>query len=270
MIALISTHKSLSNPDNPFHTPGNSTEEQNLLDKLAEGDRSAFWDLWILYQHYLYARCLAWMGNNPFEAEEALSLAALRAWDHLPKHASKITNLKGWLNRLTHNICIDLHRQNKRQALSIGNIEKKCYDLPTISSASTSPETALIQTEFRVYLNHGIKTLPSRLKHPLILRYYQDMSCMQIGETLSLKQNTVSKRLQEAKSILRELLSQYFSGLSILRFDDVQFQRLEKENFQTPIQIDSSLEEISYRVTISCLETLPPAWFSSPQGLAWT
>lgn len=271
MIDLKSGLKKLYKPDIPSNSPKNSIEEQSFLLKLAEGDRTAFWELWTLHQNYLYARCLAWMGDNPFEAEEALSLTALRAWEKLPKHASKITNLKGWLNRLTHNLCVDLHRQNKRKALvGIDNIEQKRYNLSTVESASKNPETALIQTELKVYLRHGINTLPNRLKQPLILRYYQDMSCTQIGETLSIKQNTVSKRLQEAKLILRDFLSQYSSGLTTLTFDDVQLQSLEPETFQTPIQIDSTLEEISYRVTISCLETLPPVWFSSPQGLAWT
>lgn len=241
------------------------TEEQLLLSKLAEGDRGAFWEIWNMHRDYLYGRCRVWMGGNYSDAEEAISLAALKAWNKLPDHASKITNLKSWLNRLTHNLCIDLHRQQKRKALGVDNIEEKQYSIQAMENVRVNdPEDALLKKECKIYLRYFIEMLPSRLQHPLILRYYQEMSCAEIGETLFITQNNVSKRLQEARAVLRDLLYQYFSGLSPTTINEVQCQRLEKNTFQTSIQINSKVEELSYRVTISCLETLSPVWCSSP------
>ncbi len=250
------------------------SEEQNLLIQLVEGDRDAFWAIWNRYQDYLFSRCRAWMGGNYFDAEEALSLTALKAWQKLPDHASSITNLKGWLNRLAHNLCIDLHRKRKRQALGIENIEEIQDSIQFIEDFTPSnchnPEADLLQKEFKTYLRYYIEQLPPRLREPLKLRYYQGLSCIEIGEVLSIKQNTVSKRLQEAKSFLRKLLCEYSSGLSETKINEENLQESERIQSKLTTQIDSIVEEISYGVTISCLETLPPVWFSSLQGQAWT
>ena len=208
------------------------------------------------------------MGGNHFDAEEAISLAALKAWTKLPKYASSITNLKGWLTRFTHNLCVDLHRQRQRHAISTDEIEETQHKLPEICDSSVSnPETLLLKKELNIYLRYCIEQLPPRLRHPLILRYYHEMSCAEIGQILSITQNAVSKRLQEARDVLKECFQQYSSGLNKIFIDEAQSQKLEQKNFQTPIKIESKIEEISYTVTISCLETLPPVWCDSPQAI---
>ncbi len=100
-------------------------EELILLKRLSLGDDNAFWQLWQQHQKYLYHRCLSWMGGNPIEAEEALSLAMLKARDKLPNSANKITNFRAWLTRLTHNLCVDVanckHKRFKLQTSQFSN-----------------------------------------------------------------------------------------------------------------------------------------------------
>lgn len=248
----------------------NSLQEETLLLKLAQGDRDVFWPLWNIHRDYLYTRCRVWMGGNHFDAEEAISLTVLKAWKKLPEHASKITNLKGWLNRLTHNLCVDLHRQRQRHAISTENIDEKQDDFQGIENPSVSnPEAILLQKEFNVYLRYCIEKLPSRLRNPLVLKYYQDMSYAEIGTQLSITQNNVSKYLKEAKDLLREFLGQYSSGVNSIMIDEATSQELEWKNFQAPLKINAKIEEISYIVTISCLETLPPVWCNSLQMTNW-
>ena len=239
-----------------------ASEEQILLDKLAQGDRDAFWPLWESYRDYLYHRCRAWMGGNHDEAKEVMSLASLKAWDKLPNHAQSITNLKGWLNRFTHNLCIDIHRQRTRHAVGVENIDDiTLYKDEIRTSSSNHPELALLQQELKIYLRYCIDALPSRLHYPLILRYYQEMSYADIGRELSISQDNVVKRLQQARKILKKHLCRYFSGLNTVAIDEAQLQKLEEKDFQLPINTDSTVEEINYRITISCLETLPPVWY---------
>lgn len=95
--------------------------EDWVLKHLAQGDSSAFWILWMRYHGDLYNYCLRWMGGNREDAEDALSRASIKAWNALPKYADKITNPKGWLIRLTHNLCVDLHREKARRS------SKRCF-----------------------------------------------------------------------------------------------------------------------------------------------
>lgn len=237
------------------------TEEKRLLKRLAQGDRHAFWSLWESYQNYLYHRCLAWMGGNHDDAQEVMSLASLKAWSKLPNHALNITNLKGWLNRFTHNLCIDIHRQRKHKAMSVDNVEDIPLNNHEIDSSDYA-ESELLQQEQKIYLRHYIDSLSSRLRDPLILSYYQSMSHADIAQQLSISPDNVAKRLQQAKQILKQRLCEYFAGLNTEKLNETQRQELEQKDFHLSINDDSSIEieEINYRITISCLETLPPVW----------
>lgn len=76
-----------------------------------------FWQQWQKYQDYLYRCCLKWMGSNPIDAEDVLSRVMLKAWEKVQKYAAgEITNFKAWLTSLTHNLCVDIHREHSRRA----------------------------------------------------------------------------------------------------------------------------------------------------------
>ena len=246
------------------------SEEQILLNQLANGDRTAFWKLWEIYRDYLYDRCQVWMGGNRDDTEEAISLVVLKVWEKLPKYAPNMTNLKGWLNRLAHNLCVDVHRQRKREPISIDSVDDKQFNLQSLETSKASyPESALLQQELKIYLRHYIKDLPSRLRHPLILHYYQGLSCTDIARELSISPDNVSKRLQQARETIKKHLYYYTSGLSDVAIDEAQFQQLEQADFQLLVQTDADFEEINYRITLPCLETLPPIWYDFHYTQDW-
>ncbi|NCS50448.1 MAG: RNA polymerase sigma factor [Microcystis aeruginosa BK11-02] len=97
-------------------------EETNLLKRLIRGEQKAFWSLWLPHQDYLYFRCITWMGGNCKDGEEALSRAIIKAYEKMPIHAEKITNPKAWLTRMTHNLCVDIHRERQRQVSNVEDI----------------------------------------------------------------------------------------------------------------------------------------------------
>ena len=188
-------------------------EEDNLLQRLSEGDNHAFWPLWQRYQKYLYYRCLYWMKDDAYEAEDALSLAMLKARHKLPNHAHKIVNFRAWLTRLTHNICMDKHRQARRKAIGVDNIDDLAgASLDAILASSTSPESALLSEELSQSVLQAINRLPERLRQPVVLRYYYQVSYPDIAQQLAVSQNNIYKRIQEARKKLKKYLSHYLSG----------------------------------------------------------
>ena len=153
-------------------------------------------------------------GGNPTDAEEVLSRAMLKAWDKLPNHAEKITNLRAWLIRLTHNLCIDIHRERRRKAMQMEDIEEvAARGSSAFISCFDSPEEALLHHELGKYIHRAIDTLPSRLRNPFILRYCHQIAYQDIAQKLALSLNNVYKRIQQAREILQKRLSGYLSGL---------------------------------------------------------
>ncbi len=246
------------------------SKEQILLQSIAEGNRHAFWQLWLPHQDYLYCRCQMWMGGNNTDAEEALSRARLKAWEKLPNYASKITNLKAWLTRMTHNLCVDIHRERQRRAKNTENMDAiTVTDSEIIASNSDSPESAILRQELKIYIRRAIDALPPRLQEPMILLCYYQMSYSDIAKKLILSKNSVYKRIQQGRTILQNQLNKYFSGVNNTLKDETErnfaakafpIEKPELSYSSVPIIKKYPIQVINYEVTALCLEKLSCAW----------
>jgi RNA polymerase sigma factor (sigma-70 family) len=271
-----------------------------------ENIEKAFWLLWHQHRDYLYRCCVKWMGGNPADAEEVLSRAMLKAWDKLPNHAEKITNLRAWLTRLTHNLCIDIHRERRRKAMQIEDIEEVAAGgNSAVISCLDSPEEALLHRELGKYIRLAIDTLPSRLRTPFILRYWHQITYQDIAQKLALSLDNVYKRIQQARDILQKRLSRYLSGLDDALLDSSEssdkgevdsianeftvgvvppcLPRQDSGAGGLPLQSDETIasdsiaptthnigETINYQVTAICLETLHSGCYPSLAPLGWS
>ena len=248
-----------------------SSEEQSLLRSVSQGNRTAFWQLWQQHQDYLYRRCRTWMGGNPVDAEEAFSRATLKAWDKLPDYAGKINNPKAWLTQMTHNLCVDIHRERQRGARSIENIEAMAVgEHEAVASSDYSPESAILRRELGMTIRRAINALPPRLQEPFSLRFYQEMSYTDIAQQLALSQDNVYKRIQQARAILQKQLNRYLSGLDSSAVKKPQFEEPTLSKSPVPTTTGCNVEQINYQVTATCLETLPHAWYNSPSLQGWS
>ncbi|NEO74523.1 MAG: sigma-70 family RNA polymerase sigma factor [Moorea sp. SIO3H5] len=170
-----------------------------------------FWQQWQQYQDYLYHRCLRWMGGNPTDAEDALSRAMLKAWEKVQKFAGKIANFKAWLTKLTHNLCVDIHREHGRSANQVEDIEGIPEEKGLVSCDDT-PERVLETDEKKIAIRRAIDNLPPRLHQTFILHFYQELSYREIAQQQNISYQNVCKRISQARAILREELRGYFIG----------------------------------------------------------
>ena len=266
-------------------------EDLLLLRKLSRGDENSFWQLWNRHEKHLYGCCLELMKGNRWEAEEALSEATIKAWDKLPKYAAKITNIKGWLTRLTLNICLEMHRQRKRRAQKLESIEAMAVaDNEAIASNLDSPDDAILRREMAAHIRSAIETLPSRLSEPFILRFCQEKSYPAIAKQLGLSESNVRKCIQQARAILQEQLNRYLLGSdnspsrptplpkevepkevgnlsSGFKSNQQAIGDREIPAIQTAVLFYE--ERISYRVTALCLEALPHIRSPLMGSLGW-
>ncbi|MGK7941437.1 MAG: RNA polymerase sigma factor [Crocosphaera sp.] len=243
-------------------------QETSLLKRIAEGDKLAFWELWSQYKDSLYNYCLRQMNNNAVDAQEALSISMLKAWDKLPNHAHKITNIKGWLIRLTQNVSIDFYRKRNRTLTSTDNLDfLSCFSPNYSSYFLDSPEKLLMREELKNILYQEIQKLDDSLKIPLIMRFIENKSYSEIANQLQLSQTNIRKRIQKVRRILIEKIKPYLQGCNNLKGweklnDNYQeLLHLELDELLTtqpqilPIK-EPNLEEIFYHLYTSHLETL--------------
>lgn len=174
---------------------------------------ASFWWLWQKYRHYLHSCCLKWMGGNPTDAEDALSRAMLKAWEKEQKYAGKISNFKAWLTKLTHNLCIDIHRERSRGENQVEDIEvyTSGEELGLIFCEDT-PESAMDSSEERTVILRAVHNLPHRLRETFILHFYGELSYPEIAQQQDISYDNVCKRISQGRKILREELKGYFLG----------------------------------------------------------
>ncbi len=125
----------------------------------------------------------------------------------------------------------------------------------------------------RTYLRHKIASLPTRLRDTFVLYYCQEKSYQDIAKQLACSEDNVRKCVRKARIILQKHLTKYLAGE-----DDTSLDSLSPslklviplgENSQPEIRTKSKHEEINYKTTVICLETLPHHWYSSANLLGW-
>lgn len=245
---------------------------------------SAFWQLWQLNQDYLYRCCLRWMGGNHTDAEDVLSRAMLKAWEKVRECTGVITNFRAWLTRLTHNLCIDIHRERNRGAKKVESLEAMTVgENFSLVSMFETPDAGLMRKELRAFICHAIDDLQPRLREPFLLHFVQKKSYQDIAQNLRLSISNVYKRIQQARDILQKHLRRYLSGLddSLLDSSNPSCKRgkpgVERclshktmiSDSQAAMTMDSIGETINYEITATCLKTLSHAWYHSPSPLEW-
>jgi RNA polymerase sigma-70 factor (ECF subfamily) len=171
----------------------------------------AFWQQWQQYQDYLHRCCIKWMGGNPTDAEDALSRAMLKAWEKVQKYAGEITNFKAWVTRLTHNLCVDIHRERSRGANRVEDIEGYASgEEQGLIPSEDTPESAVETGEKRIVIRRAIDNLPPRLRETFILHYREELSYPEIAQRQEISYDNVCKRISQARKILQEELRGYF------------------------------------------------------------
>ena len=168
---------------------------------------SAFWQLWLQYRDELYRYCIKWMGN-PTQAEDALSQAMLKAWQKVQTGADDIKDFKAWIKQLTKNLCMDLHRQRRKQ-------EVKVLDIEAIGSEDDwtdedqNPLQVVTENELNQFFADAINQLPPKLREAFILYVEQKQSYQAIAEQLDISYANARKRISDARKILRQQWQQY-------------------------------------------------------------
>ena len=144
------------------------------------------------------------MGNE-VDAQDALATACLKAHDEMPRFAARIRNVRSWLASLIRNLCLDLHRERRRQADPAGSIEDigQLVEQTPYQFREVPLEQLVFAKRAMQMLDTAIETLPPKLRETFKLRFIHELSYQEIAEMLQTNSATVRKRIEKARSILQ-------------------------------------------------------------------
>lgn len=172
--------------------------------------RARFEVAWRQNVSELHRRSLQWTSGRREDADDALGHAALIALEKMPQELQP-AEARRWLLRLVYSKCMDIHRHRRRFPHMVGE-EDLLSKQKNIEAVGPGHESMLLTSELISVIRDRIQNLPPRLRKVAELHLLQEMPYREVADLLALTEVNVRKRMQEARSLLREQLQAYLEG----------------------------------------------------------
>ena len=170
--------------------------DSDLLQQYSQhGSEEAFATLVSRHLNFVYATALRQV-RSPHLAEEV----AQSVFMSLARNSNAMkpgTVLTGWLYRVTRNAAIDLIRAESRRQVR----EQTAFELANMKSDSAQ------WAHVEPFLDEALEALDETDRSAILLRYFQNKSLREVGETLGTSEDAAQKRVSRAVEQLRACFS---------------------------------------------------------------
>ena len=161
------------------------------------------------------------MLGSPFEAEDAVQEASLRAWRSYEGFEGRAA-LKSWLYRITTNVCLDMLSGAQRRArpMDLGPAQSADTPLPeplpevtwihpipdgaVVPDDADPAEVAELRDSIRLAFIAALQHLPAKQRAVLILREVLRWKAEEVAELLGTSVASVNSALQRARASIAE------------------------------------------------------------------
>lgn len=175
-------------------------EEVSLIRRAQSGDQAAFALLVQRYSGALFNQAYR-MLNDAHEAEDAVQEVFLRAYHRLDSIDAE-RRLLAWLLTIGSNYCIDRLRRRRMRWLTLDDVAF------WLKSDQPGPEGHALLDEQRATVQQALQTLPETYRSAMVLRYWHDLSYLEIADALGVSEATVKTRLHRGRKLLANALDQ--------------------------------------------------------------
>jgi len=181
--------------------------DEELAKQFVAGRMEAFEALMQRYAKPIYNFALNFLGDAD-EADEAAQLVFVQMFQSLPRARLDIP-LKPWIYRVARNKCIDLWRSHMTISLSAQDEHEGDADTADVDPPDPMPlpDELAERKDLQQLLRGAINALPVKYRTTVTLRYINELSFAEIGDTMGIPENTAKTYFQRAKTLLRRKLS---------------------------------------------------------------
>ncbi|WP_210603715.1 sigma-70 family RNA polymerase sigma factor [Brevibacterium oceani] len=183
------------------HQPADSADPGGvLLIRIADGDRSAFEELFTTHSRILMAVILRIVKSRSL-AEEVLQDCFTEVWTRCSGFDPSRGSGRAWLVTLCRRRAIDCVRSVQAQQ------DRDVADgLRTTVAASDQVEQTVIARAESDRTVSALQVLPDEQAEPIVMAFYQGMTHTQISENLQVPLGTIKSRIRDGMKKLREEL----------------------------------------------------------------
>ncbi|MGW6534490.1 ECF RNA polymerase sigma factor SigK [Streptomyces sp. NPDC055051] len=171
-----------------------------LLLRAADGDREAFAGVYdALAQTVMGLACR--ILRDASQAEEVTQDVMIEVWRTADRFRPDLGTAKAWVLTLAHRRAVDRVRTvqaSKDREVRAGMLSPD-RDFDQVAEA-------VEDSDERRRVHHCLETLERPQRVPLVLAYYQGMTCLEVARALSTPEGTVKSRMRKGLEQLRACL----------------------------------------------------------------
>ncbi len=161
-----------------------------------------FWNTWQKQSHQLSKYCLKLLNRHTEDAEDALSLAAIKAHESFCSGQVEIRNINAWLYTITRNCCMDVHRSRDRRFTRFSPVAD-FEDFAEMLIDENTPEESLIGDDVRSTLFSTYRESSMLQQKVVYMRLVRDRSHKEIGTLLGMTSESSRKHLEAFRKRFR-------------------------------------------------------------------
>ncbi|MGB9886217.1 MAG: RNA polymerase sigma factor [Moorellales bacterium] len=182
-------------------------DPSDLINRLRQGDASAFEEFAAAYWRKIYALALSLSGNRA-DAEDLTQEVLLKVYQGFSQYVQKAGSLEAFVHRMTVNLWIDWVRRRKRSPeFSLDGVLDREEGAAGLEPAD--PEAGVEEVhrkEFWSAVWQAFGELPENYRVLLKLRVVDQMSYKEIAAALGESEAAVKAKLNRSRALLKEKL----------------------------------------------------------------
>ena len=176
-----------------------SFEDENLIEAIADGNRSAFSELVNRHTKKFYYLSYRMIFNKN-DAEDIVQDCFIKLWKKPTMwQKGKNTKFTTWFYRVVSNACIDHNRKHSR----VFHIKKE----ELIEDDRTAADEEMYKTQQEKMIQAVIIELPEKQQQALNFSYYEELSNKETAEIMQISVKAVESLLVRARKTLKEKIS---------------------------------------------------------------
>ncbi|MDX5393992.1 MAG: RNA polymerase sigma factor [Caulobacteraceae bacterium] len=184
------------------------TEDQvsdlDLASRARAGEDRAFTTLMRRHKPALYGFVRRYVGDGD-AALDVVQETFVSAWKAIGRFDGR-RPFAIWLRAIALNKCRDRGRRMAVRRLILGDRDEQSAEAKAQADPQPSSEAQMLSSERRHALQRAIDALPVKLKEPLLLTYFDDLSQQEAADLLGVTVKTIETRVYRARQRLAESL----------------------------------------------------------------
>jgi RNA polymerase sigma-70 factor (ECF subfamily) len=185
-----------------IHSGAGADDDEQLIEKVAQGDRSAFIAIYDRFSTPLYSLAIKMLANET-EAEDLLQEVFLSVWNKAATFHADRGSAFSWVVAQLRNRAIDRIRSRHRRGELL---EANAPDLEPSGSATASSADNCEASERAREVRSALGQLSEEQRQVLRLAYFEGLTQVEIAQKLEEPLGTIKARAQRGMARMRTIL----------------------------------------------------------------